>query len=206
MAITNNADKFATGANPTNQQSHYAEAISINFDELLIERLDHFVTLGPVQSASQLLPLLPEGCYRQFVLIELMKMDMAMMADKGEQRLIDFYLVALRDELPKDCVPLDLVMEEIQLRKQLGEVPTQSEYALRFPQFDGMLGHLHHTSEVTTARQSIKPPPAFAANTQVDEFSAGSRTWQRRVRHRLPRQATIDAAIGSAQSLARERR
>ncbi len=97
-------------------------------------------------------------------------MDMALVAETEQLRLIDFYLAEFTDVLPLDSVPLDLVMEEIQLRKQLGQNPNREEYLERFPRFDSMLGHLQQRSEVTTARQNIKPPPEYAALSQVDDF------------------------------------
>ncbi len=143
-----------------------------DFDQLLSECLDQFVAVGPVATAEQLRPLLPteKPNHWRFVLIEMIKMDMALVAETNQIRLIDFYLPEFVDVLPVDAVPLDLVMEEIQLRKQIGENPNREEYVERFPRFDAMLGHLQQRSEVTTARQNIKPPPEYASQTQVDDF------------------------------------
>ncbi len=143
-----------------------------DFDQLLSECLDQIVAIGPVATADQLRALLPadKPKHWRFLLIELIKMDMALVAETNEVRLIDFYLAEFEDVLPAEAVPLDLVMEEIQLRKQVGQNPNREEYIQRFPRFDSMLGHLQQQSEVTTARQSIKPPPEYAAQTQVDDF------------------------------------
>ncbi len=143
-----------------------------DIDQMLSDCLDQIVAVGPVTAPDQLRSMLPDGKpgHWRFILIELIKMDMALVAEANQLRLIDFYLPEFTDVLPLDAVPLDLVMEEIQLRKQLGQNPNREEYVERFPRFDSMLGHLQQRSEVTTARQNIKPPPEYASQTQVDDF------------------------------------
>lgn len=170
MNLFEDAEKFASGAN-SHGRLDSVHVVSSDFEDLLTGCLERFAEAGPVQSASQLRAWLPEAeSYRQFVLVELIKMDMAMMAEGGQIRLIDFYVSELPAELTETCIPLDLVMEEIQLRKQLGQLASREEYARRFPQFESMLEHLHETKEATLARHQVKPPPVYEANSKVDDF------------------------------------
>lgn len=172
MATPNEADQSPVGTDGHRKPRDITDTVVMDFDTFLAERLERFSTSGPVESAEQLLNLLPppeSGC-RQFVLIELIKMDMALMAEVGQVRLIDFYLGSLTQELPAAAIPLDLVLEEIQLRKQLSQTPSRQEYVERFPQFESLFAHLHQTAEATLARQTIKPAPDYAPHTQIDDF------------------------------------
>ncbi len=69
-----------------------------------------------------------------------------------------------------ESVPLDLVMEEIQLRRESGEEPARDEYQRLFPRFEAMFDHLHHPTEATTACRKMKAPPEFKSGEQIDDF------------------------------------
>jgi eukaryotic-like serine/threonine-protein kinase len=141
-------------------------------DDLLTECLERLMARGSLAEISDLRSFLPtaDDFSKQFILFELIKIDMAITAEAGRMRRIQDYSDALPDLLPLDSVPLDLVMEEIQLRKEQGENPTSEEYQCLFPRFDGMFEHLHHPTEATTACRKLKPPPEYTTGTQVDDF------------------------------------
>lgn len=143
-----------------------------DFDELLTSCLEQLLMQGPLSAISDLRGMLPttDEDSRQFVLVELIKVDMAMTAESGKIRRIQDYSDALPDLLPMDSVPLDLVMEEIQLRKELGEIPSRDEYDVLFPRYQSMFDHLHHPTEATTACRKLKPPPEFVCGKQIDDF------------------------------------
>ena len=78
---------------------------------------------GPMDQVSALLGFLPpetDSDARHFVLIELIKLDMAMAAEQGELRPIHLYQTQLGDALGQRPVPLDLLMEEMQLANEFG--------------------------------------------------------------------------------------
>lgn len=144
----------------------------IGVDELIAAGLERLIACGPVDDVAQLRSMLPDSNAeaRQFVLIELIKLDMAMAAESGKVRLIELYSAALPDLLSAAAIPLDLVMEEIQLRKESGENPSRDDYLRRFPQFEGMLSQLSGASEATSAGRKLAPPPELSLGTQIDDF------------------------------------
>jgi serine/threonine protein kinase len=143
-----------------------------DIDEIIAESLERLVGCGPLDDPGRLRDLLPEAdpdiC--QFVLVELIKLDLAMAAESGQLHRIERYVDALPDLLPLQSLPLDLVMEEIQLRKESGESPSHSEYLKRFPQFAAMFRHLTSTAEVTSAVGTRGAPPEQRIGDQLDDF------------------------------------
>ena len=126
------------------QSSSFAESMGmdeIGVDEMIAACLERLIECGPVDDVAHLRSMLPDSNAeaRQFALIELIKLDMAMAAEAGKIRRIERYSAALPDLLSAGAIPLDLVMEEIQLRKESGENPSRDDYLRRFPQFEGML-------------------------------------------------------------------
>jgi serine/threonine protein kinase len=95
---------------------------------------------------------------------------MATAAQSGSVRRIQHYSDAFSDLLPMESVPLDLVMEEIQLRKESGVEPARDEYQRLFPRFEAMFDHFHHPTEATTACRKMKAPPEFKSGEQIDDF------------------------------------
>jgi len=157
------------------QSSSFAASVGIDevdVDELIAGCLERLIECGPVDDLALLRSMLPDSNAeaRQFVLIELIKLDMAMAAESGKIRLIERYSAALPDLLSLAAIPLDLVMEEIQLRKESGEDPSRDDYLRRFPQFEGMLSQLSCASEATSAGRKLAPPPELALGTQIDDF------------------------------------
>ncbi len=141
-------------------------------DAMLEVALENLAAAGPVDQPQKLRDYLPNASpeIRLFVLFELIKLDMSLAAEQGELRLIDHYTCSLSDLLSPANIPLDLVMEEIQLRRDCGETPSADEYRERFPQFGSLLGPLLGANEATTAVRGRGVPPELAIGTQVDDF------------------------------------
>ncbi len=137
--------------------------------EACLIRLD---SIAPVPESEQIRCLLdgvPEES-RQLILVELIKCDMAAAAELGVPRSIDFYLPAFADWLPPEQVPLDLVLEEIQLRLEAGEEPDWTVYRERFPGMASMIGRLLAVGEATSRCDQRMPLPELAINQTVDDF------------------------------------
>lgn len=153
-------------------------------DFLLEDALEAYLEAAPLESPSQLRQFLPECDLetRRFLLVELIKLDMASLAESLTQGVhsqafhaIEDYLVHFRDVMTADEVPLDLIMEEIQLRKEADEVLDAAAYARRFPQHASMVaellgGQLSAHPEATAAVSKRKRPPEFSVGEQIDDF------------------------------------
>ena len=106
----------------------------------------------------------------RFVLVELIKLDMSIKAESGEIRSLETYLEVLAEKLPRSEVPIDLVMEEIQLRRELGEQPDCDKYRDRFPHLADMLSQLEHPVDVTATVSKRRKITELRSGTQIDDF------------------------------------
>ena len=136
--------------------------------------LDKFAEAAPLAAPDELKRFLPDAPANtvQFVLIELIKYDMAVSAESGQMRMIEAYVDALPNHLPIELVPIDLVMEEIQLRRDIGDTPKHAEYKSRFPKFDSMIAPLLGVSVAVTAtvKKNRTAPPELDIGSQIDDF------------------------------------
>ncbi|MEO1529345.1 MAG: serine/threonine-protein kinase [Planctomycetota bacterium] len=148
-------------------------------DRLLEECLEQFLELGTYASPEALRGLLPDASRetRRYLLIELIKMDMATVVEETDRSVpkIDSYLTHFKDLLHADDVPIDLLMEEIQLRKQQGEDLSVEEYVDRFPAHAEFVGELlgqrlSQSPEATAAVQSRSRPPQLEIGQSLDDF------------------------------------
>ena len=142
-------------------------------DRLLGECLERYSEAAPLDDLTQLKTFLPDSNAKtvQFVLVELIKLDMAMASESGTVPKIEHYLDALPDHLSADSIPVDLVMEEVQLRRELGDEPKHEDYKARFPQFDSVIAPmLGVPAEVTAAVKNRQAPPELEVGGQVDDF------------------------------------
>ncbi len=128
--------------------------------------------IAPVQNAEQLRGLLGRvpSESRQLILVEVIKCDMAAAAEVGMRRGIDFYLSEFGDWLPEEQIPLDLVLEELQLRREAGEEPDLEEYRLRFPGLASTIGRFLAVGEATSQCAQRTPLPEFVLHQIVDDF------------------------------------
>lgn len=161
-------DDFA-GGGPAGDRDDGAE----DCEEVLEACLEGLLATGPVSDANHLRPLLSpvDANLRRFVLLELIKLDMALHAETNHIPQLESYLDCFDDLLGRESIPVDLVLEEIQLRKELGHQPSCEEYQQRFPQFDSLIAHLLRDSEVTSARGQHRKPPQLQVGSTIDDFA-----------------------------------
>lgn len=107
---------------------------------------------------------------RLMILIELIKMSMAIAMEAGQPRWLDEYYDALPSFITPDSTPLDLVMEEIQLRIECGQTPDRQAYAKRFPRFADMLNPLFVESIATSASKKLGRPAELPIGSVIDDF------------------------------------
>ena len=143
-----------------------------DIDEIIEACMKGLLRCGPVEHPTELRPLVPDADVelRQFVLIELIKLDMALTAESRTPRPIEAYAEVFPDLLATDSIPLDLVLEEIQLRKERGEAPSRDEYAKRFPRFESMFVHLSGVAETLSSVKKLGRPPDLEMGSQIDDF------------------------------------
>ncbi len=152
-------------------QENRDEAVTVEIHQLMESALEALAERGPLDDPAELRALLPpDDDAGHLVLIELIKLDMALAAEAKQIRRIEFYCEPLADLLSARPIPIDLVMEEIQLRRELGEQPSRDEYAKRFPQFDTVLERLVGGAEKTSSVQHSSPVPELTVGSQIDDF------------------------------------
>ena len=166
-------DSGARAAGETAQSDAHAETWGVDEIEVLTGCLEKYSEAAPLDRPSDLRKFLPNAgsTAEHFVLIELIKFDMATSCEQGAIRQIETYVDAFPDYLSMDSVPIDLVMEEIQLRREHGDIPDHDEYLSRFPQFETVLGPLLGVSAVATkAVKNRSAAPELEVGAQVDDF------------------------------------
>lgn len=148
-------------------------------DEMLEQCLEDYLQTARLESPRELARFLPQAntATQQFLLVELIKLNMASVAEAGGEAIprVEDYLTHFADVLNVEDVPLDLLMEEIQLRKEAGESVEAGDYASRFPQHAAMIaellgGQLSAKPEATAAVERRKRPPEFHVGQKVDDF------------------------------------
>lgn len=129
-------------------------------------------SIAPVHAAPQLRKLLADvpDAARQLILVELIKCDMAAAADVGLRRGMDFYLSEFPDWLPPGEIPMDLVLEEMQLRREAGEDPDWEDYRRKYPGLASTMGRLLHVGEATARCGQRTPVPQLPLHETIDDF------------------------------------
>jgi len=128
--------------------------------------------IAPVSNPHELIELLPECSppARRLILAEIVKLDMAQAADAGFLRTLSFYNEILESQYPEGLIPIDLVLEEIQLRRACGEVPNELDYRNRFPHLKGIIAEFLARQVPRYKTTAVAKPPAFAPGQTVDDF------------------------------------
>lgn len=147
------------------------ETIVVTFQQLdacLLRATD----IAPVTDANELLDLLPECSppARRLILAEIVKFDMAQAADAGFLRTLSFYEQILHPQYYEGQIPIDLILEEIQIRRACGEVPVETDYRERFPHVHGVIAEFLARQVPRQPPSSAARAPAFAAGQTVDDF------------------------------------
>ncbi len=153
-------------------EGHEPVEATLQLDDLLEQCLELFLPHAPIDDATRLRDFVPPGDspHTPFLLVELIKLDMAAAAEADQVPSLDRYLEALPDLLVAERVPFDLVIEEYQLRREVGHDPKQSEYAERFPQHAELLARFSCNAETVAAAGKPTPPDELAPGDQVDDF------------------------------------
>ncbi len=151
-------------------------------DALLADALEAYLAAAPLANPAELRDFLPaaDRNTRRFLLAELIKLDMAGRYEAADDParvriLVEDYLQCFSDVISVDETPLDLMIEEIQLRKEAGHALDTSEYARRFPQHAATAAELlggtaNAHPEATAAVRRRNRPPELQIGQQVDDF------------------------------------
>ena len=138
--------------------------------ELSLEKL---AETAPVQSAEQLLQLMPSASNegRRLILTELIKFDLAAARENGQPRTLEFYWPTVANILPQENIPFDLVLEEVQLRKAAGDHPKWADYRQRFPDLADTIGKWLAGGETeAAAATSTSSVPELPVGEVFDDF------------------------------------
>ena len=146
-------------------------------DRLLGECLERCAEVAPLSDPSELADLLPADHtdHHAFLLGELVKLDMAAAAEAAASKggtvpRLERYLTALPQWFSAERMPFDLVVEELQLRREAGEDPPTDEFATRFPQHAAKLRRFTGAAVTATSGKPKPPPGELALGTQIDDF------------------------------------
>jgi len=128
--------------------------------------------LIPVGSVGQLLGLLQSGSIesKRFVLNELIKIDMLSAHKHGISRDLEFYLPHCQEVLGPDAIPIDLVLTELQLKIESGQVPVLADYQQRFPQWAEALADMHWGRKDSRIGSAPTGLPEFEVGQAIDDF------------------------------------
>ena len=143
-------------------------------DCLLDSCFEAYLDIAPLESPNRLRGLLPavSESKQRFLLTELVKLDLAnSLAQFAEQtedespattlRSIEDYVDEFPDLLDRSRVPFDLVLEEIQLRRENELEVSKQDYARRFPNHQSMIEEwFGYQSSTVVAESSRKSPRA----------------------------------------------
>ena len=128
--------------------------------------------IAPVTNPHELLDLLPECSppARRLILAEMVKFDMAQAADSGFLRTLSFYDEILEPQYDEGQIPIDLVLEEIQIRRMCGEFPVEMDYRDRFPHLREIVAEFLVKQLPRQTLGRVAKAPVFAPGQTVDDF------------------------------------
>lgn len=156
-----------------NQPDHstYDQTLQVTFDRLA-GCIEQAQLIAPVVDVDQLLQLLPQASAetQRFILSELIKLDMNAAADAGQLRLLDFYLPNCAHLLGDLEIPLDLVLEELQVRRDYGQSPQLVEYQQRFPRWAMALADFQWDKIDSRRTNELSGLPELETNQYIDDF------------------------------------
>ncbi len=143
-----------------------------SLDEIMLECLQAFSDAENTDAPECLVAYLPDADddTRHFVLVELIKLQMAMAVESGCPRPLEHYYASLPDLITPESTPLDLVMEDIQLQRECGLEPGYAEFAARYPQYADSLAPLLGVCETAMPREQTQPPDPIDPGATVDDF------------------------------------
>lgn len=137
--------------------------------ELCLEQLAEIVPIDDPQQCVDLLPQIAVPSSR-LILVELIKFDLAAAAEAGIPRTLEFYWPTVGAALPQECIPFDLVLEEVQLRRAAGEHPRWDDYRQRFPDLAATIGKWLAGGDTNAFSGATSKVPELTIGEQVDDF------------------------------------
>lgn len=154
------------------QTENFTQTIAVTF-QFLEEALSRVLALAPVGDALDLARLVPE-CSRpaqRLILSELIKLDMAKAFERGLARNLDFYRALFESHFDFDQVPLDLVLDEIQIASRAGAPPDLALLRIRFPHLSSVLEEVLVIPSTSCSSNRLEKPPSFEEGERVDDFT-----------------------------------
>ncbi|CAD75651.1 serine/threonine protein kinase PpkA [Rhodopirellula baltica SH 1] len=160
-----------------------AEDSTLDLDEILLACLECLAEDEEGGNPQRVWELLPARFQNdaaagdrsgRFVLVEMVKMSMAIAVQNECPRWLDDYFDTFPEWFSAESAPFDLVMEEIQLRRECGQTPEHAHYRNRFPHLESVLKPLfdssgdQHASIAKTPRRGT--PTELAVGAVVDDF------------------------------------
>ena len=155
-----------------NMDGSAEQTIAVTF-QFLESALSRAVEISPVRAPEELPRLLP-NCSppaQRLILAELIKLDMAKAAEQGQVRGLDFYEPLLVEYFERAEVPLDLVLEEIQILRNFGKQPNLEDFKARFPHLALVLEDVLTRPDQSSAWRMVEKAPTFEDGAQVDDFT-----------------------------------
>lgn len=150
----------------------FTQTIAVTF-QFLEEALSRVLEMAPVSDVLDLVKLLPE-CSRpaqRLILSELIKLDMAAAAGRGMSRNLDFYAVLWERYFDFGQVPLDLVLDEIQIGRRLGTPTDISLLKARFPHLSSVLDEVLAGPSQDSSVSRLEKPISYEEGDRVDDFT-----------------------------------
>lgn len=126
----------------------------------------------PVQTVEQLFGILPNSSIesKRFVWSELIKLDMLAAHQKSITRSLDFYMRICQTWFISSDVPIDLILTEIQIRKQSDQHPTLDEYQRKFSRWADALAELDWEAREPLPSLSVVGLPELQNGQLIDDF------------------------------------
>ncbi len=127
----------------------------------------------PVAELSQLIAFLPDcnPSARKLILGELIKLDMAKAAELGQFRPLSYYAEILKEVFDDGLPPLDLVLDEIQIRREFDLLPSNVELQKMYPHLADILDQMLSRDIAEPIARTVEKPPLFHELQTIDEFT-----------------------------------
>ncbi|MCC9657346.1 serine/threonine-protein kinase [Rhodopirellula halodulae] len=166
-----------------NRSSRTADESTLDMDAILLECLESLAECEDGGTPQRVWELCPESLRQgarsgdrsgRFVLVEMVKMSMAIAVQNESPCWLQDYFDVLPDWFDAKSAPFDLVMEEIQLRRESGQTPEFETYQQGYPHLQEFLRPLFSGAEgmdvsvAKTRRRGV--PTEFSSGEVVDDF------------------------------------
>ncbi len=150
----------------------FEKTIEVTFQHLQSVLADAVAVL-PVRESRELLSLLPQCSDEtaRLLIAELIKLDMNKALSQRQMRRLTFYGTCLRQHFENGQPPLDLVLEELQVRRALGDKFTLPELQRLYPHLQGVLSDVVTRVESTHQVAAPEKAPQLKDGERIDDFT-----------------------------------